>query len=102
MAKRKQKRYYKKKNKQEKIKYFLLGVMSCLVVLFGTDKILKLNIFPPLEELYAMLNLPVEYTLDEEELAVHFIDVGQGDSVLIQGQGSNVLIDAGKIGRAHV
>ncbi len=30
-----------------------------------------------------------------DELVVHFIDVGQGDSILIQGQGTKVLIDGG-------
>lgn len=31
----------------------------------------------------------------EQELLVHFIDVGQGDSILLQYEGENVLIDTG-------
>lgn len=41
----------------------------------------------------------VEYSptsgLSDGEIAVHYIDVGQGDSVLIQTAGGNVLIDGG-------
>lgn len=36
------------------------------------------------------------------ELAVHYIDVGQGEAVLLQGPGFTILIDAGNIGGREV
>ncbi|HIZ56266.1 MAG TPA: MBL fold metallo-hydrolase, partial [Firmicutes bacterium] len=39
---------------------------------------------------------PVMAPAAEGEVAVHFIDVGQGDSILIQAYGQNLLVDAGE------
>ncbi|WP_078555326.1 MBL fold metallo-hydrolase [Bacillus alkalicellulosilyticus] len=36
------------------------------------------------------------YTEPQEELIVHFIDVGQGDATLLQGPNFTILIDAGR------
>lgn len=38
----------------------------------------------------------------DEELVVHFIDVGQGDAVLIEAESMNILIDAGTRGAGEV
>ena len=35
------------------------------------------------------------YSIPKEDFIVHYIDVGQGDSALIQSKGKNLLIDAG-------
>jgi len=41
---------------------------------------------------------PKQYEINQEDasLAVHFIDVGQGDSILLESRGEYVLIDAGE------
>jgi competence protein ComEC len=43
----------------------------------------------------ACSDFAVENNTNEENLRVHFIDVGQGDAILIQTENRNMLIDAG-------
>jgi competence protein ComEC len=40
--------------------------------------------------------IPPSYGLNDGRMTVHFLDVGQGDSALIQYNGTNILIDAGE------
>ena len=40
---------------------------------------------------------PMEVPADSEGLTVHFIDVGQADSILLQCDGANMLIDGGNV-----
>ena len=42
------------------------------------------------------LPLKLDIALDEVKLRVHFIDVGQGDSILLESKGEFVLVDAGE------
>lgn len=44
--------------------------------------------------LLLLISIPV---LSSAELKVHFIDVGQGDAILVQCDGENLLIDAGPV-----
>jgi competence protein ComEC len=43
----------------------------------------------------AQINSPNDKSVSEDNLNIHYIDVGQGDSELIQVNGNNILIDAG-------
>jgi beta-lactamase superfamily II metal-dependent hydrolase len=43
----------------------------------------------------------IEFVVEDNELVVSFLDVGQGDSILIQSDECNVLIDGGEKGNAE-
>jgi len=46
--------------------------------------------------LSSFITMPGGTAIGEEEIRVHFIDVGQGDNILIQSKDNAVLIDAGE------
>lgn len=48
---------------------------------------------------YLELTQPQTLDLSGTDIAVHVIDVGQGDCTLVQSEGVNILIDAGENGR---
>ena len=82
----------------------LLGLLAALAVvaaagimtLLGQDISPLTEAFPALEEIFpreaeAPVSLPAE-----GHLRVHFLDVGQGDCVLLQGPEKTVMIDGGE------
>ena len=57
--------------------------------------------------LLASCSFPIDIAPDKESAEVsgeaifHFIDVGQGDCILIQGGGKNILVDSGPSQNSH-
>lgn len=70
----------------------LLSLILTLCVAAG----LTACAFSP-DRFFGSIQTPKDYAFDGEDakLIVHFIDVGQGDSILLESEGAFVLIDAG-------
>lgn len=96
------KRKYKRKKRKNKISnkvwelwLTFAALATCFVVsMFGGQWII-----PTWDELYELVgmtsNAPPIVAPAEGETRIHFIDVGQGDSVLVEQNGHFALIDAG-------
>lgn len=92
----------KNKNFRESTAYkILLGAFTALFVLslllYVNEKVLHFEFLPTTAEIYAALDgrKNVVSTADGE-IAVHYIDVGQGDCQLIVAGDTRVLIDCGE------
>ncbi|WP_243108657.1 ComEC/Rec2 family competence protein [Clostridium rectalis] len=69
----------------------LLKFIQCLIIVFLVLTIGGCNI----EVNKDVLNNSKENVTEKGKLKVHYIDVGQGDSILLQFEDKNMLIDAG-------
>ncbi|MBQ6626005.1 MAG: MBL fold metallo-hydrolase [Ruminococcus sp.] len=67
----------------------LLALLTCTILIFSLFAC---------ESAPKSTNNPIEMleNAPEHALAVHYIDVGQGDSILLESQGEYILIDAGE------
>lgn len=85
------------KGKNQKMNKTVLYVMIAIIAL------LCVGFFVDPEELAKLMggNSQSE-SGSRDELTVHFIDVGQGDSILITAGDDSMLIDCGEIGKASV
>lgn len=67
-----------------------------ILFFFLNDRFFKIDGIPTWNDLYKHVGLTPQIEEVEEEIAVHFIDVGQGDCQLIKSGASSVLIDCGE------
>lgn len=99
MAKRKAGRAARKKRAALEV----IGVVLALVCAFITVAP-QLNLpfsVPTWQEIFSGAQLTEVSEAAKQPLSVHYIDVGQGDSILIKAEGLNVLIDAGERGNGE-
>lgn len=83
-------------NKKVTILILLLIVAAAIAITISQQNDGPL---PTWEEIYTALGFTEPDTSHANDLAVHFIDVGQGDSILVQAPtGESLLIDAGENG----
>ena len=85
--------------KQANIKKVLVTLMYWGDSLGERISIKAIWIIPPLL-IVAMLTLLAAVTMPDHNLQVSFLNVGEGDSILIQSNRQNVLIDGGPSGQA--
>ena len=81
----------------------ILGVILVLVCGFITVAP-QLNLpfsVPTWQEIFSSAKLTELSEAAKQPLSVHYLDVGQGDSILIKSNGLNVLIDAGERGNGE-
>ncbi len=80
----------------------VLGILLAAAVLFVTaiclnGRLYRVSFLPTMSRVlsYVVFSEYPHFKMDSGDVAVHFIDVGQGDSALIQSDNINVLIDCG-------
>jgi len=93
MARRKN---WKKKKISKGLVVFLSLILSSVVLVMISD-ILDFKHIPTTTDIKDFLESELPST--EKNCSVHFIDVGQGDSILIISDKKNILIDAGETGK---
>ncbi len=98
MAKRKRKRYSGKLNWKTIFSWAIILATFVIVTLFkGSDWSQWL---PDLKNI-SIDTFSVNTVPKTSDVLVHYIDVGQGDSILIQSGNKNVLIDAGEYDKSE-
>lgn len=80
-----------------KVMLVIFSVMFVLSLgIYLNEKIFRLEFIPTSAEIMAVLGGGKKVTVAEGEIAVHYIDVGQGDCELIVAGDTRVLIDSGE------
>lgn len=88
-----------KKNAKNNLLYVLIGVFVLFAALITlNERFFHFSFLPKWHEIYEFFGLSgAAYgELSEGEIAVHFIDVGQGDCTLILAGETSILIDSGE------
>lgn len=84
-------------NRGAKVMLVIFSVMFVLSLgIYLNEKIFRLEFIPTSAEIMAAFSGKKPVTAGDGEVAVHFIDVGQGDCALIVAGDTRVLIDCGE------
>lgn len=90
--------------KNSKIKIIGVVLAALLVCSFIITYSSSLNLpfdVPAWSDLFAQAGLTDNSVISHSPLSIHFIDVGQGDCILIKTQHASALVDAGERGRGE-
>lgn len=97
MAKERRRRKHPRENTGGKVMLVIFTVMFVLSLgIYLNEKLFRFEFIPTTAEITAFFNGQKAVTPAEGEIAVHFIDVGQGDCAFIVAGEKRVLIDCGE------
>lgn len=97
MAGERRRRKSQPANTGGKVMLVVFAVMFVLSLgIYLNEKIFKLEFIPTSAEIMGMLGGRTTVTAADGEIAVHYLDVGQGDCELIVAGDTRVLIDSGE------
>ena len=92
------------KKAEHKFRPWMVAVLL-LALLAGMGWFTQTEALWTWDDLHRLLNLPLETAAlpagEEPSAAVTFLDVGQGDAVLLQSGGQSCLVDAGHVSAAQ-
>ena len=83
-----------RKKKTRNIKYLLLIVAVLFAALISFSESINTSFIPTWQDIYQAFGLSPK-TETRENLTVHYLDVGQSDSIFIMNGDHNILIDSG-------
>lgn len=95
----KRKKRKQRRNIVKKISYILvLTILATALFLLFNENYFHFDGIPTISQImqYVGLIKRPKVVVDQDEIAVHYLDVGQGDCVLIKTPDKNVLIDCGE------
>ncbi len=102
MAKKRRKARKKRKQSRETAKKFFTVVVIIIIiaaaVIMINERYIHCEYIPSTDEIISFIGLEdtPEITVEQDEIAVHFIDVGQGDCIFIDTPDKDMLIDSGE------
>lgn len=94
------KKHYHKIKSAVLISFFIAIIMGCIFITAAPKLDLSFNV-PSWSDLFSKAGLRNNTEANKQPLSVHFIDVGQGDCILIVTAEGNMLIDAGEPGESE-
>ncbi len=96
MAGERRRRKRPKENRGAKVMLVIFSVMFVLSLgIYVNEKVLRLEFIPTSAEIMAAFSGKKPVAAGDGEVAVHFIDVGQGDCAFVAAGDTRVLIDCG-------
>ncbi len=102
MAKKRRKARKKRKQSREIAKKFFTVVVIIIVIaaaiIMINERYIHCEYIPTTDEIISFIGLEdnPEVMVEQDEIAVHFIDVGQGDCIFIDTADKDMLIDCGE------
>ncbi len=102
MAKKRRKARKKRKQVREAVNKVILVILIVIIILSSliiiNERLIHCRYIPTTQQLFDMFGFQkrTEVVVEDDEISVHFIDVGQGDCIFIDTPDKDMLIDCGE------